>query len=235
MSETTVPNVVWKRLWRSRLFCWFAPDGLECVFFITHRLEAQKLAVGNCFRHDLATEENACPSCRVHTDFESLSKQNIAGKQVRIHSRYVKYLLQGYLHMAVSAFYRHMEASGADSGFGNGASFGNGPAMGIAKFFRYVVMLNNGVIAWKSRCQPTVALSTMESEYIALADVTKELKWIRTLLAELGYLNGKPDKSTELFSYNMRHVKPITGDFTAYFLNLQGNYLYPLWVKFYSL
>jgi hypothetical protein len=40
----------------------------------------------------------------------------------------------------------------------------------------YIVMLNNGAIAWKSRRQPTVALSTMESEYMALTDATKELK-----------------------------------------------------------
>jgi hypothetical protein len=67
----------------------------------------------------------------------------------------------------------------------------------------YIVMLNNGAIAWKSRRQPTVALSTMESEYMALTDATKELKWVRTLLAELGYSNGKSDQDpTDLFSDN---------------------------------
>jgi hypothetical protein len=67
----------------------------------------------------------------------------------------------------------------------------------------YIVMLNNGAIAWKSRRQPTVALSTMESEYMALTDATKELKWVRTLLAELGYSNGKSDDDpTDLFSDN---------------------------------
>jgi len=63
-------------------------------------------------------------------------------------------------------------------------------------------MLNNGAIAWKSRCQPNVALSTMESEYMALTDATKALKWVRTLLSELSYSNGKSDESTELFSDN---------------------------------
>jgi 4-hydroxyphenylpyruvate dioxygenase-like putative hemolysin len=63
-------------------------------------------------------------------------------------------------------------------------------------------MLNNGAIAWKSHQQPTVALSTMESEYIALMDAMKELKWVRTLLAELGYSNGKSDDPTNLFSNN---------------------------------
>ena len=65
----------------------------------------------------------------------------------------------------------------------------------------YVVMLNNGAIAWKSRRQPTVALSTMESEYMALTDATKELKWIRTLFAELGYSNNT-EPPTDLFSDN---------------------------------
>jgi hypothetical protein len=64
----------------------------------------------------------------------------------------------------------------------------------------YVVMLNNGAIAWRSRLQPTVALSTMESEYMALTEATKELKWVRTLLAELGYSNGKSGQPTDLFS-----------------------------------
>ena len=59
----------------------------------------------------------------------------------------------------------------------------------------YVVMLNNGAVAWKSRRQPTVALSTMESEYMALTEATKELKWIRTLLAELGYSKGNNKNS----------------------------------------
>src|SRR5271169_5689300 len=59
----------------------------------------------------------------------------------------------------------------------------------------YIVMLNNGAIAWKSHCQPTVALSTMEAEYMAVTDATKELKWVRALLAELGYSNN--DKSAD--------------------------------------
>jgi hypothetical protein len=69
-------------------------------------------------------------------------------------------------------------------------------------------MLNNGAIAWKSRRQPTVALSTMESEYMALTDATKELKWIRTLLAELGYSNNNSNDEppTTLFSDNQSAI-----------------------------
>jgi len=68
-------------------------------------------------------------------------------------------------------------------------------------------MLNNGAIAWKSRRQPTVALSTMESEYMALTEATKELKWIRTLLAELGHSNESAVKPpTTLFSDNQSAI-----------------------------
>jgi hypothetical protein len=60
-------------------------------------------------------------------------------------------------------------------------------------------MLNNSAIAWKSRYQPTVTLSTMEQEYMALMEARKELKWIRTLLIELGYAKDE-NKPTNLFS-----------------------------------
>src|SRR5271170_2523603 len=68
----------------------------------------------------------------------------------------------------------------------------------------YIVMLNNSVIVWKSRRQPMVTLSTMESEYMALTEATKELKWIRTLLAELGYSNDS--SPTTLFSDNQSTI-----------------------------
>src|SRR5271169_2914569 len=42
----------------------------------------------------------------------------------------------------------------------------------------YVVMLNNGAIAWRSKRQVTVALSTTEAEYMAVTEAAKELKWM---------------------------------------------------------
>jgi hypothetical protein len=74
----------------------------------------------------------------------------------------------------------------------------------------YVVMLNNGAIAWRSQRQVTVALSTMEAEYMALTEATKELIWIRTFLSELGYSNNNADSksptSTELYSDNQSAI-----------------------------
>jgi len=69
-------------------------------------------------------------------------------------------------------------------------------------------MLNNGAIAWKSRHQPTVTLSMMESKYMTLTEATKELKWIRTLLSKLGYSNDLEDSEppTTLFSNNQSAI-----------------------------
>jgi hypothetical protein len=63
----------------------------------------------------------------------------------------------------------------------------------------YVVMLNNGAIAWRSQLQTTVALSTMEAEYMAVAEAIKELKWLRQFLTELGH---KEEASTILQTDN---------------------------------
>ena len=68
-----------------------------------------------CFRHDRAAEEDIRPFHRVHIDFESFSKQNLAGKQVRIHPGYVKYLLQGYFHVAILTFNCDMDGPSADA------------------------------------------------------------------------------------------------------------------------
>jgi len=64
----------------------------------------------------------------------------------------------------------------------------------------YVVMLNNGAISWRSTLQQTVALSTTESEYMALTEACKEVEWIRELLKELRY--GDHDIPTVLSTDN---------------------------------
>ena len=50
----------------------------------------------------------------------------------------------------------------------------------------YTFLLAGGLISWQSRSQPTVALSTMEAEYMAAATATQEAFWLRFLLEELG-------------------------------------------------
>ena len=72
----------------------------------------------------------------------------------------------------------------------------------------YTFQLAQGTISWSSKKQPTVALSTMEAEYIALAHAAKEALWLRALLTELGYGTDAPtplitdNQSAIDFSYN---------------------------------
>ena len=51
----------------------------------------------------------------------------------------------------------------------------------------YVIMMNGAAMSWKSTKQSTVALSTVEAEFIALATMITEVIWMRRILCEVGY------------------------------------------------
>jgi len=55
----------------------------------------------------------------------------------------------------------------------------------------YAFLLHGGAISWSSRLQSTVAVSTVEAEYMSAAAAVKEALWLRVLLAELG-IDAKP-------------------------------------------
>jgi hypothetical protein len=48
-----------------------------------------------------------------------------------------------------------------------------------------VIRLNGNVVAWSSKKQPTVALSTMESEYVALVNAVTDMLWIKSWILEV--------------------------------------------------
>src|SRR5438045_4617060 len=50
----------------------------------------------------------------------------------------------------------------------------------------YVFTLCGGAVSWAAKKQPTVALSSTESEYMALTQAAKESIWIQRFLGELG-------------------------------------------------
>ena len=68
----------------------------------------------------------------------------------------------------------------------------------------YTIMFGGGAISWYSKKQPTVALSTMEAEYMALSNTTCECLWIRELLTELRIL---PNGSTLINVNNQAAIK----------------------------
>ena len=55
-----------------------------------------------------------------------------------------------------------------------------------------VFLLGGGAITWSSRIQCSVALSTVEAEYMALSIATQEAIWLRQLQEELGVTEAGP-------------------------------------------
>ena len=51
----------------------------------------------------------------------------------------------------------------------------------------YVFLLANGTISWSSHKQKTIAQSTSEAEYMALANAANQAVWYHGFLRELGY------------------------------------------------
>ena len=56
----------------------------------------------------------------------------------------------------------------------------------------YCFLLANGAISWKSKKQPTVALSSTEAELMALTHATKEGIWLQRLMRELDDNQERP-------------------------------------------
>jgi len=56
----------------------------------------------------------------------------------------------------------------------------------------FVFYLAGAPICWQSRQQPTVALSSMEAEYMAACSATQEALWLIALLKGLGFSQSKP-------------------------------------------
>ena len=61
----------------------------------------------------------------------------------------------------------------------------------------YAIFLCGYDVAWGSRLQPTVALSTMEAEYMALCFATQEVMFLRQLLTELSVVLPHPTSMME--------------------------------------
>ncbi|KAH9794569.1 Integrase catalytic domain-containing protein [Citrus sinensis] len=52
----------------------------------------------------------------------------------------------------------------------------------------YVFTLGGGPVSWRSILQSTIALSTMEAEYMAATEAVKEAIWLKGLLGDLGVI-----------------------------------------------
>lgn len=56
----------------------------------------------------------------------------------------------------------------------------------------FVFRLGGSLVAWSSRKQATVALSSTEAEYVAASHASRDLLWLRQLLIDMGEFVGEP-------------------------------------------
>ena len=56
----------------------------------------------------------------------------------------------------------------------------------------YMATIAGGAVAWSSKKQSTVALSTAEAEYVAAVHVAKQVIWFKNLFHELSYSFSEP-------------------------------------------
>jgi hypothetical protein len=68
----------------------------------------------------------------------------------------------------------------------------------------YVFLAGNGAITWSSRKQISTALSTVQAEYVALSEASREACWLRNLYTKLGML--KLDMPTMIKGDNDRSI-----------------------------
>ena len=56
----------------------------------------------------------------------------------------------------------------------------------------FINFVNNGAVSWKSGLQSIVTLSSCEAEYVALCSEVCEVKYLRSLMRELGHKQREP-------------------------------------------
>lgn len=61
----------------------------------------------------------------------------------------------------------------------------------------YIFKFGGTPVCWKSKRQPTVALSTAEAEYMSMAHAAQTSVWLRRLLSDLGFVQESPVKIYE--------------------------------------
>jgi hypothetical protein len=66
-----------------------------------------------------------------------------------------------------------------------------------------IFLYDGAAIAWSSRKQPLIALSSTEAEYIAAAGAARKITWLRSIIGELGHL---PPSPTPLYCDNQSAI-----------------------------
>lgn len=55
----------------------------------------------------------------------------------------------------------------------------------------YLITFIGGVVAWQSRLQKCIALSTTKAKFIAMTEACKELIWMKKFIQEIGFIQER--------------------------------------------
>ena len=76
----------------------------------------------------------------------------------------------------------------------------------------YIFTLGGGPVSWTSILQSTIALSTIEVEYMAATEAVKEVIWLKGLLCDLGVIQETIaifcDNQSAIFLAKNQHIMP---------------------------
>jgi len=106
----------------------------------------------------------------------------VASNPGRVHWEAAKYLVR---YLKGTRDQRLTYGAGTSGLFGFSDASHASEELGYKSMSGYVFVVNGGAVSWSAKKQSLVALSTAESEYIAMAHATKELLWIRSFLSEV--------------------------------------------------
>lgn len=117
------------------------------------------------------------------------------------------------------AYYRNLRLEGYSD-----ADWGANP-IDRKSISGYAFLIGSGVIAWSSKKQAVVALSSTEAEYMAISYAARHAIWMRTLLAELTFaqeqatkLNADNQSAIALSKDNVHHARTKHIDIRHHFI-----------------
>lgn len=126
----------------------------------------------------LTTRPDLCASTNYFSRFQACYTEE--------HFNYAKRILR-YIKETIDLKFVYKKHEGADILHGYVDADWAGDKTDRKSTSGYVFKVFGNTIAWASRKQSTVSLSSTEAEYIALAEGVCEAKWLRSLLRELGF------------------------------------------------
>ena len=104
------------------------------------------------------------------------------------------------------------------------ADYGNDPES-FRSTTGFLVFFNGDLIAWESKLQRVVALSSCEAEFMALTEATKEALWIKSFLSELRLNTNGPININEDNQSAIQLVKNPTFHARTKHMNIKLNFV----------